>query len=97
MKQLDAAEYLSPVYLILLDVFQYKDRDKGVELGIGGGMLGGEVMGWEVHVVSHILNLGVDQIGEVLVELVVLGLHILMLHSLRQDVLVETPAGRQIN
>ena len=45
MKQLDAAEYLSPVYLILLDVFQYKDRDKGVELGIGGGMLGGEVMG----------------------------------------------------
>ena len=47
--------------------------------------------------VAHILNLGANQIGEVLVKLVVLGLHILMLHSLRQDVLVETPAGRQIN
>ena len=47
--------------------------------------------------VAHILNLGANQIGEVLVELVVLGLHILMLHSLRQDVLVETPAGRHIN
>ena len=42
--------------------------------------------------VAHILNLGANQIGEVLVELVVLGLHILVLHSLRQDMLVETPA-----
>ena len=38
-------------HLIFLDVFQYKDKDKDVELRIGGGMLGGEVMGWEVHVV----------------------------------------------
>ena len=47
--------------------------------------------------VAHILNLGANQIGEVLVKVVVLKLHILMLHSVRQDVLVETPAGRQIN